>query len=212
MPYAVLYSRVSTSDKGQNPEVQLVELRRFCSARQWNVVNEIVDHGYSGASDRRPGLAQLMSLVRNRQVDLVLVAKMDRLFRSLKHMVTTLDEFQSLGVQFISVGDQIDLTTASGRLMLHIIAAFAEFERALIRERTVAGLLFARSQGKTLGRPKKRDDKAIVALRRQGLSQSAICKLLKVSKGAVWRAIQAAPKTPPNGDSKKPTKSKAPHG
>jgi DNA invertase Pin-like site-specific DNA recombinase len=199
---ALTYSRVSTADKGQNPEVQAAELRRYCVAREWAITEEIVDHGYSGGTDQRPGLKRLMALVRSRKVDVVVVAKMDRLFRSLKHLVTTLDEFSALGVQFVSIGDQIDLTTAGGRLMLHLLGAFGEFERALIRERTMAGLAYARSQGKKLGRPITRPDDAILQLRSEGASYTAIQRKLGVSRPAIRRALLAAAaastKTPKN--------------
>jgi DNA invertase Pin-like site-specific DNA recombinase len=197
---ALTYSRVSTSDKGQNPEVQAAELRRYCTARGWEIAEEIVDHGFSGGTDQRPGLKRLMTLVRARKVDVVVVTKLDRFARSLKHLVAALDEFKALEVLFVSVADQIDLTTASGRLMLHLLAAFAEFERGLVRERTMAGLDFARSQGKVLGRPKARDDAAIIALRARGRSFSQIQKELGVSKGAVCRAVKLTPKSlPPIG-------------
>lgn len=208
MSRALVYARVSTSDKGQKPEVQLTELRRFCAARGWDILEEITDHGFSGGTDKRPGLARLMSLARGRKVDVVVVAKMDRLFRSLRHLVTTLDEFQTLGVQFASIGDQIDLTTASGRLMLQIVGAFSEFERALVRERTLAGLAYARKQGKRLGRPKTRDDEAILALRRQGLSYSEIERRLGVSRPSIRRALienSTGTKTP----EKRPQKSQS---
>lgn len=191
----VTYSRVST-ERDQNPEAQRAELARYCIARTWHVSDEIIDHGYSGGTDQRPGLKRLMTLARERQVDCIVVSKLDRIARSLKHLVAMLDEFKELGIQFISIHDQIDLTTASGRLMLHIIAAFAEFERSLIRERTVLGLAYARSKGKRLGRPCKRNDEAIRALRSKGLSYTAIQKQLGISKGAICRAL-ATPKTPP---------------
>ncbi len=109
-----------------------------------------------------------------------------------------LDEFQELGVKFVSIHDQIDLSTASGRLMLHIIAAFAEFERALIRERTVLGLVNARAKGKRLGRPLKRDDATIKTLRGQGLSYTEIQKRLNISRGAIYRALKPVSKTSSN--------------
>jgi DNA invertase Pin-like site-specific DNA recombinase len=197
------YSRVSTSDKSQNTEVQATELRRYCVARGWQISEEIADRGFSGGTDQRPGLKRLLALVRARKVDVVVVVKMDRLFRSLRHLVSVLDELQSLGVLFVSVGDQIDLSTASGRLMTQIIGAFGEFEKSLIRERTLAGLAYARSLGKTLGRPKTRDDVAILALRERGMTFGQIQKELGVSKGAVCRAMKPTPKSP----SPKPTKS-----
>jgi DNA invertase Pin-like site-specific DNA recombinase len=189
---ALIYARVSTSHHDQKPEAQIEELRRYCTARGWDISDEIVDHGYSGGTDQRPGLKRLMALVRARNVDVVVVTKLDRFARSLKHLVAALDEFSSLGVLFVSVGDQIDLTTASGRLMLHLLAAFAEFERGLIRERTLAGLAFARSQGKRLGRPKTRPDAEILRLRAQGASYSQIQRQLKISRPSIHRALVAA--------------------
>jgi DNA invertase Pin-like site-specific DNA recombinase len=203
---AVSYSRVSTADK-QNPEAQAAELRRYCEARGWVLTDEITDKGFSGGTgpDQRPGLSRLMAQARARKIDVICVTKLDRLFRSLKHLVAVLDELQALGVQFVSVHDQIDLTTAGGRLMLHLLAAFAEFERALIRERTVAGLAYVRSKGKRLGRPKTCDDAAIRKLRADGLSYSAIQKRLGVSRPSIRRALiagAAGTKTPKNSAEK----------
>ena len=187
------YSRVST-DRDQSPNAQRDALSNYCKLRNWKIIEEIVDHGYSGGTDKRPGLKRLMTLVRSRQVDCVVVSKLDRIARSLKHLIGILEELQDLGVHFISIHDQVDMTTATGRLMVHIISSFAEFERALIRERTVLGLAHARSKGKRLGRPLKRDDKAIRALRDRGMSYSAIQTRLGISKGAVCRALRSTPK------------------
>ncbi|MBI3555223.1 MAG: recombinase family protein [Deltaproteobacteria bacterium] len=189
------YARVSTSHHEQKTEVQTEELRRHCAARGWDVIEEVIDHGYSGSNDQRPGLKRLMVLARARRVDIIIVTKLDRLFRSLRHLVTVLDELESLGVKFVSLHDQIDLTTASGRLMLHILAAFSEFERALIRERTLAGLAHARSKGKRLGRPRSRNDEAILSLRAQGMSYTAIQQRLGCERSAVYRALKAVAKT-----------------
>lgn len=196
------YSRVSTSHHGQKPEVQVHELRRYCEARGWTIAHEIVDHGFSGGTDSRPGLKQLLSLVRERQVDVVIVVKMDRLFRSLKHLVATLEEWQAVNVQFVATKDNIDYTTPAGRLLAQILGSLAEFEKSLLIERTMLGLDHARRSGKTLGRPKTRDDAKIQALRSQGLSYTAIQKQLGVSRGAISRAMQAVPKTPEKLDQK----------
>ena len=190
----VIYARCSTT-KDQKPEVQMEELKRYCQARGGQVTHEIIDTGFSGTTDKRPGLQQLNKLVRSRQVDVVLVLKLDRLFRSLKHLVTTLQEYSELGIEFISVKDQIDMTTASGRLMVHILAAFAEFEAALIRERTILGLEYARSKGKILGRPQKHDFLAIIKLRQQGLSYRQIEKQLGCPMAVITRAVQSALKS-----------------
>lgn len=188
------YSRVST-ERDQNPEAQRIELSRYVLARGWDLTEEIVDHGFSGGTDQRPGLKRLMALARSRRVDVVIVTKLDRLARSLRHLVSLMDEFSALGIQFISLQDQIDMTTASGRLMLHLIGAFAEFERALIRERTRLGLAHARSKGSILGRPRLHDQAAIRALREDGKSYRAIAKLLGAPMGSIVRAIKDAPKT-----------------
>jgi DNA invertase Pin-like site-specific DNA recombinase len=187
----VTYARCSTS-RDQKPEIQLEELRRYCSARGWQVVDEVIDHGYSGTRSDRPGLKRIMELARSRQVDVVVVVKLDRLFRSLKHLVITLQEFTELDVDFVSIKDQIDVTTASGRLMLHLLAAFAEFERELIVERTILGLEYAKSQGKRLGRPPENtfgQVAKILELRDEGLSYTAVAKRLGITKSAVYRAI-----------------------
>lgn len=191
-----IYVRCSTNHHDQKPEVQLVELRNYSMARGWHIAEEIIDHGYSGATTKRPGLKKLKELTSSRKIDVVVVVKMDRLFRSMKDLLTTLQEFTDLGVDFVSIKDQVDLTTASGRLMLHILGAFAEFEKDLIRERTIAGIEHARSKGKVLGRPLKYDGEKIRKLYADGMSLRGIQKQLKCSLGAVYRAIEAAPKSP----------------
>ena len=189
------YSRVSTQKRDQKPEVQVAELRRYCKARGFKITHEMIDRA-SGGTDDRPGFKRLIQLVRSREVDAVVVVKLDRLFRSLKHLVNTLSEFEALGVKFIATRDQVDLTTPAGRMFVQILGSLAEFERELIRERILLGLDHARSQGKRLGRPKLNDDEAVQELRIQGLSYQAIERRLGVSKGAVCRAIKLAPKKP----------------
>ncbi len=200
----VAYARVSTSHHKQNTDVQLHDLRRYVEARGWTLSHEIADQGYSGGTDARPGLKRLLSLVRSRQVDVVLVTKLDRLFRSLRHLVTTLEEFQSLRVQFVSTGDPMDWTTPAGRLLGQILGSLAEFEKSLLRERTLTGLAYARAMGKTLGRPRHGKDDAILKLHKDGFSHRAIAKKLRVSKGSVHRAIESAPKTPASANGKNP--------
>lgn len=189
------YSRVSTDDKGQNPQVQVAELRRYCLARGWTIAHEIVDHGYSGGTDDRPGLKKLLKLVKSREVDAVVVVKLDRLFRSLKHLVTTLEDWQASGIIFCATADAVDYSTPSGRLFAQILGCLAEFEKSLLRERTMMGLAYARSQGKTLGRPKKRNDVAILKLRDSGLTYTQIEKELGCERSAIYRALKAMAKT-----------------
>jgi DNA invertase Pin-like site-specific DNA recombinase len=147
---AAIYARVSTLD--QEPENQLQELRRYVEARGWSGV-EYVDRGVSGAKDRRPALDQLLADARRRRFDALVCWRLDRLGRNLRHLVTLIEDLQTLGIVFVSLGEGIDCTTPAGKLQLHILAALAEFERGRIRERVMAGLQRARMQGKRLGRP-----------------------------------------------------------
>jgi putative DNA-invertase from lambdoid prophage Rac len=147
---AGIYVRVSTVDK-QNPEMQLNALQQYCRARNIEIADIYTDYT-SGAKDRRPALDKIMDAAKKRQIDMVIVWKLDRFGRSLKHLVTALDELEGLGITFISYRENIDLSTPSGRLMFHIIASMAEFERELIRERVRAGVAHARAKGKRLGR------------------------------------------------------------
>jgi len=144
-----LYARVSTLD--QQPENQLAELRRYADARGWTAV-EYTDHGISGAKDSRPALDKLVKDARRRKFDVVLTWKLDRLGRSLKHLILLLDDLQALGVAFVSLGEGIDCTTPAGKLQMQILGAIAEFERGRIVERVRAGLARAKAQGTRLGR------------------------------------------------------------
>src|SRR5713101_2447004 len=148
---AAIYARVSTVD--QEPENQLQELRRYVEARGWPAV-EHVDHGVSGAAERRPALDRLVADARRRRFDVLVCWRLDRLGRTLKHLVTLLEELQALGVAFVSLGEGIDCTTPAGRLQLHVLAALAEFERSRIAERVRAGLARVRASGRRLGRPR----------------------------------------------------------
>ena len=155
-PRAALYGRVSTAE--QNAGLQLDELRQVSAQRGWDVVGEYVDHAISGAKDRRPELDRLSADVHRGQVDLIAVWKFDRFARSVRHLVTALDEFRARGIDFVSVRDAIDTSTPGGRFHFQIIAAVAELERELIRERVSAGLAAAKRRGKHVGRPRRSFD------------------------------------------------------
>jgi len=152
-----LYARVSTSNGQQDPEMQLRELRQFAERRGWTVEHEYVDHGVSGSKDSRPSLNRLMTDAKSRKFDIVAVWKIDRWGRSLKHLVTSLADLDAYGVAFVSLQDSLDLGTPSGRLMMQLLGAMSEFERALIQERVCAGIRNARAKGKQLGRPRLTD-------------------------------------------------------
>lgn len=191
------YSRVSTSHHKQNPEVQVQALQKYCQARGWAIAHELVDHGYSGGTAERPALKELQRLVREREVDVVVVVKLDRLFRSLKHLVVTLEEWEAVGVKFISVKDAVDWTTAAGRFFIQVLGSLAELQKSILVERTMMGLDHARSKGKILGRPKS-DYSAIQKLRAQGRTYTQIQNELGVGRATIFRALEGVPKTPKN--------------
>jgi DNA invertase Pin-like site-specific DNA recombinase len=148
-----IYARVSTLD--QHTDNQLEELRRYAHARGWSIHHEYVDQGISGAKESRPALDTMVKDARRRRFDAVLVWRLDRLGRNLRHLILLLDDLHALGVAFVSLAEGIDATTPAGKLQLHILGAIAEFERGRIQERVRAGLARARAQGKRLGRPRR---------------------------------------------------------
>ena len=182
-----LYARVSTCN-GQDPEMQLRELREYASRRGWTITTEYVDQGVSGSKESRPQLNQLMADAHRRKFDAVLVWKIDRFGRSLKHLVNALADLCAYGVAFVSFRDNLDLSTPSGRLMFQIIGAMAEFERSLIQERVRAGLRNARAKGKRLGRPVASVDASrIMAMRQSGLTWRTISRELGVGVATAHR-------------------------
>ncbi len=184
----VIYGRVSTEH--QSVDVQLVELRDYVARRGWQLVAEYVDH-VSGAKESRPSLNRMMSDARQRKFDILLVWKIDRFGRSLKHLVNSLAELESVGVAFVSLRDSLDLSSPAGRLMAQLLGAISEFERSLITERVRAGIRNARNKGRRLGRPPLEVDSGRIArLRAAGTSLRAISKQLGISLGSVHRALQ----------------------
>src|ERR1700680_4558348 len=181
-----IYARVSTTNHGQDAGLQTREQHQFAEARGWQVFDDYIDQGVSGSKDSRPELNRLMADAHKRRFDVVLVWKLDRFGRSLRHLVNALAEFESLGIAFVSLSDNLDLSTASGRLMFNIIGAMAEFERELIRERVKAGMKNARAKGACIGRPRANVDAAQIArLRDSGASLRKIASQLGVSLGTV---------------------------
>lgn len=145
-----VYVRVSRLD--QHPENQIHELQRYVQARGWKAT-EFIERGVSGAKDKRPQLDAMMKQVRRRKFDAVVVWKLDRLGRSLHHLLGVMQEMQALKIAFISMGEGIDTSTAVGRMTFGILGSVAEFERERLRERTILGLDRIRAQGMKLGRP-----------------------------------------------------------
>jgi DNA invertase Pin-like site-specific DNA recombinase len=188
-----LYARVSTSDKGQDPEMQLRELREYCSRRGWTIAGEYVDVGISGAKDSRPRLNDLMSEAHKRKFDSVVVWKFDRFARSVSHLLRALETFRSLGIEFVSYSEAIDTSTPVGKMTFTVLGAVAELERSLITERVRAGIRNARAKGTKWGRKTVQVDAAeIRRLRTEGLSFEAIATQLGVSVGTCFRASRKA--------------------
>ncbi len=188
-----VYARVSTINKGQDVDMQLIDMRKSIEMKGWSLFKEYVDRGVSGSKSSRPQLDKLMRDASEKKFDAVLVWKLDRFGRSVRHLVNAIAELESFGVAFISLKDSIDLTTAQGRLMFQIIAAMAEFERALICERVKSGMANARSKGKQIGRPSlgiERDK--IVALRGSGASWSTVSETLGCSPATAKRTYGSA--------------------
>ena len=195
---AAIYARVSTSNHGQDVGMQTRELRQFCEARGWQVAGEYLDEGISGAKDSRPELNRLMADAHRRKFDAVVCWKFDRFARSVSHLLRALETFQSLGIAFVSLSEQIDTTTPTGRMIFTVLGAVAELERSLIAERVRAGLRNAKAKGKRLGRPRVKVDAAKVAgLRAQGRSWPEISAELGISVGTAYQVARSLSQNQP---------------
>jgi DNA invertase Pin-like site-specific DNA recombinase len=192
-----VYARVSTSNNGQDPTMQTRELREYCERRGWQVVGEYVDVGVSGTKEKRPELDHLMSDAHRRKFDAVAVWKFDRFARSVSHLLWALETFKALGVEFVSLSEQIDTSTPMGKMVFTILGSVAELERSMIVERVKAGLRNAKAKGKKLGRPRVAIDHArIVSLRTAGMSWAKIATQLGVGEGSIMRIAHASAKNP----------------
>lgn len=187
---AAIYARVSTTGQGQSPEMQVRELREYCERRGWQIVGEYVDAGISGAKDSRPELNRMMADAHRRRFDAVVVWKFDRFARSVSHLLRALETFNALGVSFVSLSEQMDTSTPTGKMVFTVLGAVAELERSLIAERVRAGLRNARANGKTLGRPHVAVDAVRVGrLRAQGRTIREIASTLGVSRSLVHKTL-----------------------
>jgi len=184
-----IYARVSTKD--QSCELQLRDLRTYCAARGFELVGEYIDVGQSGAKDSRPELNKLMDDARKRQFDAIVVWRFDRFARSTKHLLLALEEFRSLGIQFVSYQENIDTSSPLGQALFTIVSAVAQLERDLIRERVSAGIRNARENGMRLGRPKRQVNRQeIEKLRREGHSLRQVAAKLGIGYGTVRERLQ----------------------
>jgi DNA invertase Pin-like site-specific DNA recombinase len=191
MKKCALYARVSTVE--QRVQSQVYDLRQLAQQRGFEVVAEYIDEGISGTKARRPGLDALMTDARKRKFSVVLVAAFDRMARSTKHFLQVIDEFDSLGIEFVSRRENVDTSGPMGRLFLTLIGSIAELESELIRERIRAGMRRRRLEGYRLGRqPLDVDHEAIVADRLSGMSLTQTAKKYRVSRASVIRFVRNA--------------------
>ena len=184
-----IYCRVSTGH--QDFELQKTELTALADFRKWSIVEVFTDK-LSGTKDKRPSLDRMMVDARKGKFDVIVVWKYDRFARSTRHLLAALEEFKTLGIDFVSLNDGADTTTASGKLLFTIIAGFAEFELSVRRERCEAGIKRAQAHGTRSGRPFGRpeaevDTEAITNLRAQGLSWRAVAAQLGINKDTAIR-------------------------
>lgn len=185
-----LYARVSTLDKGQDPETQLIQLREYAQRRNFEIIGEFIDYA-SGTTEERKQYKLMMDAAKKRKIDVVLVWRYDRFARSTQALVNALKEFKTLGIDFISYQENIDTTTPTGELIFHVMASLAQFESSLISERVKAGMQRAKAQGKNISRPKlsKIKLKEIMELKQQGLSMNQISKKSGVVYGTVYNYL-----------------------
>jgi DNA invertase Pin-like site-specific DNA recombinase len=189
-----IYARVSTLD--QDASMQVAELHEYCKRKGWHQVTEYVDTGWSGTKSSRPELNRLMADVRLGNVKVILTWKLDRLARSLAHLVQTIQELDSLGVRFVAVTQNIDTSVSNpmSRFMLQIFGAFAELEREMIRERVTAGVRNAKRKGVQLGRKRVVFDRSkAIAMHQAGTSIRDIAAVLGVGVGTIHRAVFQKP-------------------
>src|SRR5262245_27057475 len=184
-----LYMRVSTKGQGQTTDTQALALHEYAQRRGFEFIGEYRDEGISGSKDSRPALDRLMKDARTRKFDVVVVARFDRFARSVSHLLRALEEFNHLGIDFISLSESIDTSTAMGKMIFTVLGAVAELERNLIKERVQMGISRARKQGKQLGRPKRIFDREKARILVQTMSIREAARQLGVSRGVIERAL-----------------------
>lgn len=186
-----IYVRVSTANNGQDPMLQVRELREFIERRAWTISGEYVDVAISGTKEKRPELDRLMVDAHRRRFDAVIVWKFDRFAHSVSHLLRALETFQALGIHFVSLSESLDTSTPAGKMVFTVLGAVAELERSLIVERVKAGLRNARAKGKRLGRPRSIVDASKIGrLRAQGVSWRKIARQMGASARTCRRAGQ----------------------
>jgi DNA invertase Pin-like site-specific DNA recombinase len=193
MKHIAVYLRVSTegekNGREQDTAMQLLDIQKYLELKGLTNYKVYEDKGHRGGTKDRPALKEMMKDCRSGKVSIVICWKLDRLFRSMKFMLDHVTEFQELGIEFVSVKDNIDLGSASGRLLFQILSAFSEFEAATIRERVNAGLMNAKAKGVKLGRPVKPGHSVVEKLKGEGKSVIEIAGITGLSRQSVYRTL-----------------------
>lgn len=190
-----VYTRVSTegekNGREQDTGSQLVDIKKYLESKEITDFEIYQDKGISGTKRDRPSLNKMLADCRSKKISRVVVYRLDRLARSLRDLLEMVSLFQEHGVEFISVKDSIDMSTATGRLLFSILGSFAEFEAATIKERVLSGLANAKSKGVKLGRPFKPGHSVIKKLKEEGKSVSEIARHTNLSRNTVYRTLNS---------------------
>lgn len=201
---AAIYARVSTVNHGQDPKMQTRELDEYCKRRGWETDSKYIDVGYSGSKEQRPELDRLMSDAYKRKFSCVVVWRFDRFARSVSHLLRALETFKSLGIEFISLSEQLDTTTPTGKMIFTILGSVAELERELTVERVRAGIRNARAKGRRIGRPPLRtfappEVEAVCKARREsGSSIRSLALQFQTTQFMVQRILEGRYMVPKN--------------
>ena len=190
MRRAALYIRISTHDQQTLP-LQQEALREYATRRGWDVVREVSEIASGAAAAKRPKRDDLLQAAKRREVDAILVWRLDRWGRSVADLVNSLAELEAVGVAFVSVTEALDLTTPGGRAMAAMVAVFAQFEREILKERVKAGIAQAKAKGKSMGRPQTaaKQGEKVRELHAQGVSQAEIARRLGIGRTSVRRLL-----------------------
>jgi DNA invertase Pin-like site-specific DNA recombinase len=202
---AALYARVSTRDKEQDPEVQLIKLREYAKRLGYEVYKEYTDYA-TGKNPNRPGLVNILADAKNGRFDAVIIVRLDRIMRSLVNLHHLLEDLEARNVRLVATDQQFDTMTTTGRLMLNILGSLAQWESEQTRDRVLDGLAKARSEGHRLGRPPRRVDLNLAeSLMHQGNSMKKVALIMGVPRSTLTRRMrkQRMSESQQNGMTKK---------
>lgn len=185
-----IYARVSTDD--QTNQTQINELKKYCELKGWSDLTIFQDEGISGTKTSRPEFDRMVEGAKNKEFDVIAVWRFDRASRSTRHLLELLDDFKKWGVDFVSLKEQIDTSSAAGKLMFTMISAFAQFERDVISDRTKAAMSRLKEEGRQVGRSKTYDYSKVIELKNQGKRPPEIAQILGISKSHARKIYREA--------------------